>query len=501
MSEELGLIQLSARAPAVSMRDVLLVIFRQRRLLLISFVVTFLAVLLYGVLRPSYQAQMKVLVRRGRIDPVVTSTPTQPPLFREEVTEEELNSEVELLRDEQILHQVVKTSGLGSEGRPWFWESATDNQEVQLARAVSRMENRLKVVPVRKTALIAVTYGSSDPARAAQVLNTLASAYLERHLLVRRPSGEFNFFEQQVIQSRRGLEEAASRLIRFTRDQNVVSAGLERDLSLQKLVEADASNRQTHVAISETIKRIRALEWTLQSLPERTTTQLRSADNPQLLEKMKSKLLELELKRRPAIDFFAAGEPEIEASHEVRGKKLLAPIAFAVFRLAEQTIEFRFVLGLLFHVGRRERLSVQFDQFEKRLAGLELHFVNAFLAVGHFAGAIQFLRHSYLCISVAGFISGIGALLRPRNCVANNVRGGKRVVCHGPRRSGAEQQQRKHRYGYPHRLHQGYNMLGRCEVASWRFPWEPRKIRTALDTLSHTLSLFVPSLPTVAQSV
>src|SRR2546430_2834556 len=128
MSEELSLIQLSARAPAVSMRDVLVVVFRQRRLLLISFVATFLAVLLYGLLTPSYQAQMKVLVRRGRIDPVATSTPTQPPLFREEVTEEELNSEVELLRDEQILHQVVKIAGLGTASRPWFWASAKANQ-------------------------------------------------------------------------------------------------------------------------------------------------------------------------------------------------------------------------------------------------------------------------------------------------------------------------------------------------------------------------------------
>ncbi len=49
MSEELSLIQLSVRAPAVSMRDVLVIVFRQRRLLLISFVVTFFAVLLYGL--------------------------------------------------------------------------------------------------------------------------------------------------------------------------------------------------------------------------------------------------------------------------------------------------------------------------------------------------------------------------------------------------------------------------------------------------------------------
>src|SRR5947207_5365225 len=206
MPEELSLLQLSASAPVVSMRDVLVVVFRQRRLLLISFAATFLLVLVYGLLTPSYQAQMKVLVRRGRIDPVVTSTPTQPPLFpRDEITEEELNSEVELLRDQQILHQVVKTSGLATEPGLWFWESARDNEEVQVARAVRRMASRLKVVPVRKTALIAVTYASSDPTQAAQVLNTLAGAYMERHLLVRRPSGEFSFFEQQVVQSRHGL--------------------------------------------------------------------------------------------------------------------------------------------------------------------------------------------------------------------------------------------------------------------------------------------------------
>ncbi len=116
------------------------------------------------------------------------------------------------------------------------------------------------------------------------------------------------------MQSRHGLEEAASRLIQFTRDQNVVSAGLERDISLQKLSEADANKQQTHVAISETIKRIRALEWTLKGLPERTTTQLRSSDNPQLLEKMKSKLLELELKRTELLTKF---EPSFRLVQEV----------------------------------------------------------------------------------------------------------------------------------------------------------------------------------------
>jgi uncharacterized protein involved in exopolysaccharide biosynthesis len=52
----------------------------------------------------------------------------------------------------------------------------------------------------------------------------------------------------------------------------------------------------------------------LQSLPARTTTQIRNADNPQLLEKMKSRLLELELKRTELLTKF---EPTYRLVQEV----------------------------------------------------------------------------------------------------------------------------------------------------------------------------------------
>src|SRR5207244_12673681 len=106
-----------------------------------------------------------------------------------------------------------------------------------------------------------------------------------------------NFFEQQVLESRQKLEDAELRRIDFRHNQGVVSAALERDIALQKLSEADATARQARIAIAETVQRIRMLESDLHSLPERTTTVMRNADNPQLLEKMKSKLLELEVKR------------------------------------------------------------------------------------------------------------------------------------------------------------------------------------------------------------
>src|SRR5271170_6190175 len=314
MPEELRIIPRSTHVPSPTLRDLLAVVFRQRRLALISFAGVFGAIFLYGLIASPYKSEMKVLVRRGRVDPVVTSTPSQAEFEREGVTEEELNSEVELLHDDEILGTVVRHTGLISEGHSWFWSLFGDSEDRQLARAVRRIDKRLTVEAVKKATLITVSYKSSDPAQAANVLHSLASAYLERHEQLHRPSGEFKFFDQQVIQARSSLEEAELQLMRFGADQGVTSAVLERDMALQKLSQADADARQTQVSIAATSERARVLEKKLGSLPERITTQIRDSDNPQLMEKMKARLLELQLNHT---ELLAKYEPSYRPVQEI----------------------------------------------------------------------------------------------------------------------------------------------------------------------------------------
>ncbi len=300
------------------MRDLLAVIFRQRRLTLITFAVALVVILAYRLIAPGYESEMKVLLRRGRVDPVVAPTPSQAELIRQGVTEEEVNSEAELLHDDEILRTVVQRAGLASEGSSWFWSLVGDDDaEKRLARAVRRVDRRLTVEPIRKTALITVSYESSDPEQAARVLRSLADAYLERHHQVHRASGEFGFFDQQVTQSRHSLETAELQLAEFTRDQGVVSASQERDLTLQKLSDADADDRRTRVELAENSERIRALQSKLSLLPERAMTQMRNSDNPELMEKMKARLLELELQRT---DLLIEFEPPYRLVKEVEQK-------------------------------------------------------------------------------------------------------------------------------------------------------------------------------------
>jgi uncharacterized protein involved in exopolysaccharide biosynthesis len=339
MNEELGLYRRTARTPTPTLRDILAVLFRQRRVVIFSFVTIFAGTILYGWLAPSYQAEMKVIVRKGRVDPIMTPVPTPSPEFiRGEVSEEEINSEVTLLRDESVLRSVVIRSGLANHQTVTGLFSR-DDEGARIERAVRRLASHLEVEPGRKTNLIRVSYRSSDPGRSADVLRMLGDAYLERHLQLRRPSGELKFFEQQMTESKRALDAVELRLTDFIRRHGVVSASLQRDLALQRMSDAELARLQTKMAIADNSKRIGFLQTKLQTLPERRTAQVRTSDNPLLLEKMKSRLLELELRRTELVTKF---KPSYRLVLEVDQQIADTKAAIASERLApvqDQTTE------------------------------------------------------------------------------------------------------------------------------------------------------------------
>lgn len=312
--EELRLISGSTRIPSPTMRDVLAIFFRQRRLVTVCFAAVLAGSVVYRLISPGYRAEMSVLVSRGRVDPALTPTPTQVQFEREDVSEEDLNSEVELLRDQEMLRTVVQSSGLYPDSDFSIWKFLGESDDESLARAVRRLGRQLNVEAGKKTTLINVSYESSNPAQAASVLKCLADAYLERHSRLHRPNGETSFFEKQITQSRANLQAAEVRLMNFSRQEGVVSAAQQRDITLQRLGEMEGNELSNQVEIAATAQRVRALSSKLPSLPERTTTLIRNSDNPQLLGKIKARLLELQLKRTELLTKF---EPSYRLVQEV----------------------------------------------------------------------------------------------------------------------------------------------------------------------------------------
>ena len=312
-----------------TLRDLLAIGFRHSRLIRNAFLGIVAGAILVAVLQPrQYKAGMKILVKRERVDPVVTSEAAVQPQFATGVTEEELNSEVELLKSRDLLEQIVRECNLAGRQSNNVWsrmpkafginEQITPEQRAeQAARATVKLQKELNVEVLKKTDLISVSYESRDPQLAAQVLSTLGNLYLEKHVAVHRPAGEFDFFQQETERYRKGLREAEAQLVSFTHDGTVVSAQLQKEVALQKFADFDANLRVTQAGIAETEKRIAILQKEADVIPARVVTEVRKSDDGTLLSELRNNLLTLELKRTELLQKF---EPNYRPVQDIQAE-------------------------------------------------------------------------------------------------------------------------------------------------------------------------------------
>ena len=296
-----------------TLRDLVTPIFRHKRAGILTATAVLIATTVAILLLPTqYEAEMKILVKRERVDPVMSADPNATSQGSSDVTENELNLEAEVLKSRDLLAQVALASGLyrPSEGAQTDGQlSSADN--VSLSRAVQQLEATLKVAPMRKTTLIKVTYRAADAQLAARVLKELSRLYLEKHLALHRPPGAFQFFSAQAERFRSELNQAEGQLKQFGRRENVISAETEKESTLQKLADFESALHQMRGSIADGTRRISELEAQTASTPPRQTTQIRTSENTQLLGELKSRILNLEVKHADMLRKFAPTYPPV----------------------------------------------------------------------------------------------------------------------------------------------------------------------------------------------
>lgn len=292
-------------------RDLVAILFRQRYVILGSFAFIILATVATGMWRAKYEAHMKILVSRQRSNSIVSSSATEPVQFSNEaVTEEDLNTEVELLNSEDLLRKVVVSTGLsGAPGPPNDVRS-----NIRIAKAEGQVYKNLNIEALRKSDIITVRYVSRDPEKAAQVLQAMAAAYIQKHTQEHHSTDELKFFDQETNYYRVGLDKSQKQLTDFAEQSGVVAADIERDGALRQANEFDTAANQAKAAVSETERRIATLRAQLKTLPKRIITVQRKADNPQLLQQLGSTLLTLQLKRTELLTKY---EPSFRLVQEV----------------------------------------------------------------------------------------------------------------------------------------------------------------------------------------
>jgi len=306
----------------ITLRDAAMPVFRQRQLALLVFLGILCGAVLTAILLPrKYEAEMKILLIRDRADSVVTPDPNAaPPVATiSAISEEDINSEVELLKSRDLLEQVVRSCDLVPK-RPSLPQrfgdllrGAPTTDDTRLAESVQQLEDRLTVEPMKKSNLIRVAYPSRDPQQSARVLQTLATLYQEKHAAVHRPAGAFSFFNAQVDRYRDELVWAETQLENFDRQEDVVAPDQQKQLVVQQMSQFEAELQQDESSAQAARARQHTLHVQAAGTPERQTAQMRKLDNAQLLADLESTLLSLELKRADMLMKYAPEYPPVQA--------------------------------------------------------------------------------------------------------------------------------------------------------------------------------------------
>ena len=304
----------------ISLRDLVSPLFRQKRILIITLVVSFVVLVPLGLLfLYKFKSQMAILVDRARVDsPVTTGVPNQTITEQIAVAEEEINSEAELLLSQDILEKVVIANHLQDRTSWLSFVTPWHDETYRVAQAVKTLARKIKVRPSTKANIINVSYSSHDPKLSYSVLNSLAGFYLEKHAQVHRPQGSYEFFAAQTDRYKKALDDSETKLRSFVETSGGAAPDVERTDLDQQLTNSIGQMHATQQVIAADEMRIRSDKDQMKTIAPRMTTQLSSAPPDMLLQNLGAAVLAAETKRTQLLMKYDPNYPLVkEADQEL----------------------------------------------------------------------------------------------------------------------------------------------------------------------------------------
>lgn len=321
-----------------SRRDVAAILYRRKWQITITFVLVVAGVTVGTLLMPKqYESSMKILVKNERADTVVTADSNSGSGYRGEVSETQINTEIELLDSKDLLQQVVIKCGLERLEQSGA-SPESERRPVAIEKAVLRLQRDLKISPVRKADIIQVDYSGSDPRQTAAVLRELAESYLEAHLKVHATPGTYEFFTSQAARYQNELEEAETKLADFRRQNNIVMLAQQKEEVLQKAADAESALLQAEAAIGEYTFQSAETRKQLNAASPRVVTQSRTVPNQYSVEHLGSMLADLQNRRTLLLAKFRPDDRMVqEADQEIADTQAALEKAMKLTGLEQST--------------------------------------------------------------------------------------------------------------------------------------------------------------------
>ncbi len=296
-----------------SMRNIVEAAFRHRRLWMLVAASVFAAALTYSLLWPrQYRSEMDILVQNTRGDEQITPSRVNGMITINGVTEEQINSEIQLLQSRGLANVVVDPQ----------WDNSTSmsmNSDQLKAhdKAVDSFEKHFSVDLVRKSNVIHATYTASDPRVATDTLNRLLQAFLAKQREIAQPPGTAKFFADEADRYKSELDQAQLQLAQYQQQHRIVSLPDTEQNVDREINDAETELRSTDAQISEVTQRLGEQTRQLKDIPTRQATQQRVIPNDYSVERLNTMLAELQNQRTSLLTKFT---PEDRTVQEIDKK-------------------------------------------------------------------------------------------------------------------------------------------------------------------------------------
>lgn len=222
------------------------ILWRRKVIVLIIFIMIFIAACLRTMMTTSvYQASVKIEVNKSSSNVLGYNVDTRG---NEEYREAIDGTQFELFKSQTLARKVIDDLGLESQfqdetiGKPFFaaqldtvkelmW--GEDQDSLKAAKNVGEYPKELKLLgdmivePIENTRLVMLHYRHTDPEMAAEIANSIANNFSAMSLEKRLESVSYakDFLNEQLALSKSGLEESERELIKYTKEQDIMSTG------------------------------------------------------------------------------------------------------------------------------------------------------------------------------------------------------------------------------------------------------------------------------------
>ena len=278
-------------------------LFRRRRLFVGILVTSIAAVAAWAVLaKRQYRSEMKFIVHSARSNAVLSPDHDNTSVLMV-VSEEQLNSELEILQSEDVLSKVADPSW-----DPALASSRSNKELKEHAKRLASFTKRLTVEPIRKADVISLSYLASTPQEARDTLTTLAATYLVQHERLQRPTGTSLFYDEEASRYKREWSTAVADLVSFQQLHQLVSVADVEEKLQKAIAEGEEALRKTQVQLGENNARMHEGARVLKGLPTRQQSQQRALPSQLLIQQLRTQLASFRNHRTELLTRYGASD-------------------------------------------------------------------------------------------------------------------------------------------------------------------------------------------------